>query len=160
MLSFDVNRRRRLLFPPIGRLRTMIASCEAHLPPSVSLAVPSTKKVHPPPVDSAPCNRSFCGHFWCLEGGAGALVDATWARHSRIVHRPRPEDDPEQRRPDISRAQELLAWKPRTMLKKGLASTIAYFDKLLSDQKLEARIPVCARSDASIAVAPPSIKSL
>src|SRR5262249_21660682 len=149
-LTFDVNRRRRLLFPPIGRLRTMIASCEAHLPPSVSLAVPSTKKVHPPPVDSAPCNRSFCGHFWCLEGGAGALVDATWARHSRIVHRPRPEDDPEQRRPDISRAQELLAWKPRTML-KGLPSTIAYFDKLLSDQKLEARIPVCARSDASIA---------
>src|SRR5262245_8997133 len=33
---------------------------------------------------------------------------------SRIVHRPRREDDPTQRRPDISRATDLLDWKPRT----------------------------------------------
>jgi UDP-glucuronate decarboxylase len=68
---------------------------------------------------------------------ATMVIDLTGSR-SRIVHRPRPEDDPEQRRPDISRAQELLNWKPRTMLKEGLVSTIAYFDQLLSDQKLRA----------------------
>jgi UDP-glucuronate decarboxylase len=66
---------------------------------------------------------------------ATMVINLTGSR-SRIVHRPRPEDDPEQRRPDISRAQELLDWKPRTMLKEGLVSTIAYFDEFLSDQKL------------------------
>ncbi|OLB75259.1 MAG: NAD-dependent dehydratase [Alphaproteobacteria bacterium 13_2_20CM_2_64_7] len=66
---------------------------------------------------------------------ATMVINLTGSR-SRIVHRPRPEDDPEQRRPDVSRAQELLDWKPRTMLKEGLVSTIAYFDEFLSDQKL------------------------
>jgi UDP-glucuronate decarboxylase len=70
---------------------------------------------------------------------ASMVIDLTGS-HSRIVHRPRPEDDPKQRRPDISRAQDLLDWKPRTMLKDGLASTIAYFDRLLSDQKLRAQL--------------------
>jgi UDP-glucuronate decarboxylase len=49
---------------------------------------------------------------------ATMVIDLTGS-HSRIVHRPRPEDDPRQRRPDISRAQDLLDWKPRTMLKDG-----------------------------------------
>ena len=65
---------------------------------------------------------------------ARMVIDLT-ASHSRIVHGPRPEDDPKQRRPDISRAEDLLNWKPRTMLKDGLVNTIAYFDRLLSDQK-------------------------
>jgi UDP-glucuronate decarboxylase len=70
---------------------------------------------------------------------ATIVVDLTGSA-SRIVHHPRPEDDPRQRRPDISRAQALLDWKPRTMLKDGLARTIAYFDRLLSDQKLRAQL--------------------
>lgn len=49
---------------------------------------------------------------------ATMVIDLTGS-HSRIVHRPRPEGDPRQRRPDISRAQDLLDWKPRTMLKDG-----------------------------------------
>src|SRR5919198_4513371 len=70
---------------------------------------------------------------------ASMVIDLTGSQ-SRIVHRPRPEDDPKQRRPNISRAQDLLDWKPRTMLKDGLASTIAYFDRLLSEQKLRAQL--------------------
>jgi UDP-glucuronate decarboxylase len=70
---------------------------------------------------------------------ATMVIDLTGS-HSRIVHRPRPEDDPRQRRPDISRAQDLLDWKPRTMLKDGLTRTIAYFDRLLSDQKLRTQL--------------------
>ena len=70
---------------------------------------------------------------------ATMVINLTGSR-SRIVHRPRPEDDPRQRRPDISRAQDLLDWKPRTMLKDGLARTITYFDQLLSDQKLRAQL--------------------
>jgi UDP-glucuronate decarboxylase len=52
---------------------------------------------------------------------------------SRIVHHPLPENDPKQRQPDISRAQELLGWRPHTALKDGLVSTIEYFDRLLRE---------------------------
>lgn len=45
----------------------------------------------------------------------------------RIVHRPLPRDDPQRRRPDITRARELLGWAPRTTLSDGLRQTIAYF---------------------------------
>jgi UDP-glucuronate decarboxylase len=70
---------------------------------------------------------------------ARMVIDLT-ASHSRIVHRRRPEDDPKQRQPDISRAGDLLDWKPRTMLQDGLVNTIAYFDRLLSQQELRAQL--------------------
>jgi UDP-glucuronate decarboxylase len=87
---------------------------------------------------TGPVNIGNPAEFSMLEL-ATMVLDLTGSR-SRIVHRPRPEDDPEQRRPDISRAQELFDWKPRTILKDGLARTIAYFDQLLSDQKLRAQL--------------------
>ena len=70
---------------------------------------------------------------------ATMVLDLTGS-HSRIVHRPRPKDDPKQRQPDISCAHNLLDWRPHTALKDGLARTIAYFDRLLSDQKLRAQL--------------------
>jgi UDP-glucuronate decarboxylase len=54
---------------------------------------------------------------------------------SKIVHRPLPNDDPKQRRPDIARAKELLGWSPQVGLEDGLKRTIAYFDRLLSDRR-------------------------
>ena len=45
----------------------------------------------------------------------------------RIVHLPLPKDDPQRRRPDITRARQLLGWEPRTTLSEGLKETIAYF---------------------------------
>ena len=66
---------------------------------------------------------------------ASMVVELIGAR-SKIVRRPLPEDDPKQRRPDISRAQEFLSWAPRTPLKEGLIQTIAYFEMLLSDGKM------------------------
>ena len=48
-----------------------------------------------------------------------------------IEHRPRPADDPIQRRPDIAQAQELLDWKPTIDLDEGLARTVDYFRELL-----------------------------
>jgi UDP-glucuronate decarboxylase len=59
---------------------------------------------------------------------------------SKIVHRPLPENDPKQRQPDISLAQQLLGWRPRIALKEGLAKTIAYFERLLSDEALRAQL--------------------
>jgi UDP-glucuronate decarboxylase len=54
---------------------------------------------------------------------AHMVIDLTGSRSS-IVRRPLPENDPRQRQPDISRASELLGWKPRVPLKEGLARTL------------------------------------
>jgi UDP-glucuronate decarboxylase len=54
---------------------------------------------------------------------------------SKIVFHPLPQDDPKQRRPDISLAKDLLAWQPKVQLRDGLKKTIAYFDKLLREEK-------------------------
>lgn len=51
---------------------------------------------------------------------------------SEIVFRPLPEDDPKQRRPDLTRARKLLGWEPRTSLDAGLVKTIAYFRERLA----------------------------
>jgi dTDP-glucose 4,6-dehydratase len=45
--------------------------------------------------------------------------------------RPLPENDPRQRRPDISRARSLLGWEPRVLLEEGLRPTIAWFREQL-----------------------------
>lgn len=47
---------------------------------------------------------------------------------SEVVYRPLPQDDPRRRRPDISRAERLLGWAPRTALDAGLRATIAWFE--------------------------------
>lgn len=52
---------------------------------------------------------------------------------SKIIYRPLPEDDPRQRRPDISAAQEILGWVPNVDLSEGLARTIPYFESLLRE---------------------------
>jgi UDP-glucuronate decarboxylase len=72
---------------------------------------------------------------------ADTIIELTGS-HSRIVQRPRPEDDPRQRRPDISRANEILDWQPRVPLRDGLSRTIAYFDALLADRKTRASLEV------------------
>jgi UDP-glucuronate decarboxylase len=68
---------------------------------------------------------------------AAMIIELTGSR-SRTVHRPLPENDPRQRRPDISRAQELLAWAPHIRLRDGLIRTISYFEKLLSENEVRA----------------------
>jgi len=46
---------------------------------------------------------------------------------SEIVFQPLPEDDPKQRRPDTTRAREILGWQPHTSLEDGLRRTLKYF---------------------------------
>jgi dTDP-glucose 4,6-dehydratase len=57
---------------------------------------------------------------------AEEIIAATGSK-SKIVHKPLPQDDPKQRRPDITRAQTLLKWEPQVTLAEGLKSTIEYF---------------------------------
>ena len=64
---------------------------------------------------------------------AEIVLELTGSR-SKIVHRPLPQDDPRQRRPDISAAERLLSWRPVTPLREGLERTIDYFETLLSQR--------------------------
>jgi UDP-glucuronate decarboxylase len=67
------------------------------------------------------------------------IIELTGSR-SRIVHLPLPQDDPRQRQPDISKAQDLLQWQPRKPLKDGLTATIIYFEELLRDKGIHAML--------------------
>src|SRR5579863_834051 len=87
---------------------------------------------------SGPINFGNPKEFTILE--LASKVIALTGSRSRIVHRPLPGDDPRQRRPDISKARELLSWNPRTPLEQGLIQTIAYFEQLLSDANLRAAL--------------------
>jgi UDP-glucuronate decarboxylase len=49
-----------------------------------------------------------------------------------MTYAPLPSDDPRQRRPDISKAADLLGWRPQVDLRSGLATTIPYFADALS----------------------------
>jgi UDP-glucuronate decarboxylase len=60
---------------------------------------------------------------------AGAIIDLTGTRN-RLVHRALPQDDPRQRRPDITLARKALDWEPTTSLLRGLQRTIEYFRAL------------------------------
>ena len=57
------------------------------------------------------------------------LVVQMTCTDSEIVRRPLPEDDPQRRKPDISRAKDLLGWEPKVTLRDGLSETIAWFSK-------------------------------
>lgn len=45
----------------------------------------------------------------------------------KIVHRPLPQDDPKQRKPDITKAKEILGWEPKVDRSEGLKKTLEYF---------------------------------
>ncbi len=91
------------------------------------------------PLDvTGPINLGNPKEFTILEL-ASLVIELTGSR-SRIVHRRRPQDDPRQRRPDISKANDVLRWAPETALPDGLRKTINYFDKLLSDQQVRTAI--------------------
>jgi dTDP-glucose 4,6-dehydratase len=52
---------------------------------------------------------------------------------SKIVYKPLPEDDPQVRQPDITKARTILGWEPKVDLDAGLAKTIEYFSRRLQD---------------------------
>jgi dTDP-glucose 4,6-dehydratase len=57
-------------------------------------------------------------------------IRAMTGAKSEIVFEALPEDDPKQRRPDISKARAVLGWEPRIPLEQGLRETVAYFQGL------------------------------
>ena len=63
---------------------------------------------------------------WTILDCAKAVLRITGSK-SPIVHRPLPQDDPTQRRPDISKARRLLGWEPKIDLETGLKLSLEYF---------------------------------
>lgn len=78
---------------------------------------------------TGPVNLGNPGEFTILEL-AEKVIRLTGSR-SKIIFKPLPEDDPLQRKPDISLAKKELNWEPKILLEAGLKKTIAYFDKVL-----------------------------
>jgi UDP-glucuronate decarboxylase len=74
---------------------------------------------------TGPVNIGNPGEFTMLEL-AEKIIQLTGSK-SQPVFKPLPEDDPKQRRPDITRAKEQLGWEPKVDLKDGLKPTIEYF---------------------------------
>ena len=55
-----------------------------------------------------------------------AVLEVTGSK-SKIVYEPLPQDDPKQRRPDISKAKRLFGWEPKIQLEEGLKLSLDYF---------------------------------
>ena len=79
---------------------------------------------------TGPVNLGNPAEFTVLQL-AEKVIELTGSR-SRIVRRPLPPDDPARRRPDITRARQLLDWQPTVPLDEGLRRTIAWFEQALS----------------------------
>jgi UDP-glucuronate decarboxylase len=77
-----------------------------------------------------PVNLGNPGEFTIREL-AEKIIDLTGSK-SKIIFKPLPEDDPMQRQPDISIAEERLAWKPIVNLEQGLKKTVTYFESIVS----------------------------
>lgn len=78
-----------------------------------------------------PVNLGNPGEFTVLE--LAELVIKMTGSSAGITFKPLPQDDPKQRRPDISLAKETLGWEPKIPLETGLEKTVAYFrDRLYS----------------------------
>lgn len=78
---------------------------------------------------TGPVNLGNPVEFTILEL-AQKVIKLTGAK-STIIFNPLPQDDPQQRKPDISYARRLLNWEPNIALKEGLGKTISYFKTLL-----------------------------
>jgi UDP-glucuronate decarboxylase len=81
---------------------------------------------------TGPINLGNPGEFTVLEL-AQKVIELTSSK-SEIRFEALPEDDPRQRQPDISMAQEILGWKPTISLEQGLKRTITHFEELLRSQ--------------------------
>lgn len=77
----------------------------------------------------SPVNLGNPNEFTMLELAESVLL--LTKSKSKIIFEPLPEDDPQQRRPDISRAKETLGWAPKVQLEEGLQKTIEYFKELI-----------------------------
>lgn len=82
---------------------------------------------------TGPVNIGNPSEFSILEL-ANEILRLTHSK-SKLIFHPLPQDDPKQRKPDITLAQKELDWTPKVALKDGLKHTIEYFETILKDNK-------------------------
>src|SRR5882724_2062455 len=70
--------------------------------------------------------------------GCAHRVLAITGSKSKIRHEPLPQDDPKQRRPDITKARTLLGWEPKIDLETGLGLSLEYFQKAVHEERAPA----------------------
>ena len=80
-----------------------------------------------------PVNIGNPNEFTILEC-AKRVLEVTGSK-SKIRHEPLPEDDPKQRRPDITKARALLGWEPRVDLESGLRMSLPYFRQAVEQMR-------------------------
>jgi len=80
---------------------------------------------------TGPINIGNPGEFTMIELAEAVLKLA--GSKSKLVRMPLPSDDPKQRKPDITKAKNILGWEPKVQLEDGLKETIAYFRNLLNE---------------------------
>lgn len=83
-------------------------------------------------VGSQPVNLGNPGEFTILE--LAEKVQALTGTAQKVSHMDLPQDDPTQRKPDISKAKHYFDWQPTIALDDGLKKTIPYFKKLLAER--------------------------
>ena len=79
---------------------------------------------------TGPINLGNPGEF-TIKQLAETIIELTGAK-SKLTHKPLPQDDPRQRKPDISLAKKALDWQPTIKLENGLKKTIEYFEGIVS----------------------------
>ncbi len=79
---------------------------------------------------TGPINLGNPGEFTMIEL-AEKVLRLTGSK-SKLIHMPLPQDDPKQRRPDITKAKQYLDWEPTIALEQGLERTIEYFRKAIA----------------------------
>ncbi|MEJ5347720.1 MAG: UDP-glucuronic acid decarboxylase family protein [Desulfosoma sp.] len=85
---------------------------------------------------TGPINLGNPDEFTIME--LAQLVLELTGSKSEIRFEPLPKDDPVRRRPDITRAKQILGWAPTVPLREGLRKTIDYFDDFLRERSLSA----------------------
>lgn len=103
------------------------------------------------PNPGVPVNLGNPGEFTINE--LAQMIRSMVPARTGIVYKPLPKDDPQRRRPDISRASELLDWQPTVPLAEGLGYTVEWFKNSLATrphrQALASRRPRSADAQAA-----------
>ncbi len=83
------------------------------------------------PSENLPVNIGNPREMTVLEF-AQKIIELTSSK-SAIIYKPLPQDDPQVRQPDITKAKNVLGWEPKVTLEQGLEQTIDYFRKRLRE---------------------------
>lgn len=84
-----------------------------------------------------PVNIGNPTEFTILE--CAQLVLKVTDSKSTIAYKPLPQDDPKQRRPDITKARTLLGWEPKIQLEQGLRLSLQYFQRAVAEETATAK---------------------